>query len=119
MKMSAKPTAESGMQLLREPVDHQTIKAHKAKLQQDKLKRIEQRKEHEQECHARNNDKPRASLSKLSRWLHILIMEFCGPEDVIMLGAVCVSLRNSSNDEVIWRQNSYQIHGEQAHKDIW
>jgi hypothetical protein len=39
--------------------------------------------------------------------------------EIIIFGSVCLSLRNSANDEVIWKANAIEIHGDESFNAIY
>jgi len=66
-----------------------------------------------------NDEKSYLNLCKLSRWLHIFIMDFLEVKDVILIGSVSWSLKESSNDEYIWRRNIMTIHSAEQFNAIY
>lgn len=77
------------MNLLSDNVDLSKIQDEKKKIKLAKEKKISEKLEKAKIIHSLNSDKSKLNLCKLSRWLHIFIMDYLDVDDIVMLGTVC------------------------------
>ena len=57
-----------------------------------------------QERKSANQGKPRTNLSKISRYLHIIIFSYLEPIEILRLSAVSRSLMSSSHENGVWEE---------------
>ena len=54
---------------------------------------------------SRNSHKPVWNLSRISKYMHILIFEYLTPKELFCLSGVCRNLLKASKDNGVWEKH--------------
>jgi WD40 repeat protein len=53
----------------------------------------------------RNKEKPRQNLTRISKYLHIVIFEYLLPKEIFKLSSVSRSIRKASSEDGVWEKH--------------